>query len=139
MEPEMMPMAASGKHKLMIRCAGTPISSIAAADDPLRRDANLEHCGVGVEEAKEDIGEQVHGQCADEHDHDSDGEGELQGFIDPVFSPRAVVVGKNGDQAVVEAEYRHEEKALELEVNAEDGGGRRGEGGKDHVHAVGPM
>ena len=31
MEPEMMPMAAKGKHRLMILCAGMPISSIAAS------------------------------------------------------------------------------------------------------------
>ena len=41
------------------------------------------------------------------------------------------------DQSVVEAEDRHEEEALELEVDAEDSGGCRGESRQDHVHAVG--
>ena len=79
----------------------------------------------------------MHDQRAAEHDRDGQAEGELQGLIDPVFPPGAVVVSQNGDQAVVEPEDRHKEETLELEIYTEDGSRCRGESGKDHVHAVG--
>lgn len=49
--------------------------------------------------------------------------------------PCPVVVGDDGDHSVVKAEYRHEDKALELEVHAEyrSCGGREHQ--KDLVHA----
>ena len=78
----------------------------------------------------------MHDQGAAEHDHNGNAEGELQGLVDPVFAPRAVVVGEDGDQSVVKTEDRHEEEALEFEVNAEHCCRRCGESGEDHVHAV---
>ena len=83
------------------------------------------------------VGEQIHDRCSAEHDHNGDAEGEFQGFVDSLFLLGAVVVGQDGDQSVVEAEDRHEEEALQLEVDAEDSCSSRGEGGQDHIHAVG--
>ena len=109
----------------------------AKADDPLSGNADLEHRFVGVEEAEEHVGEQIHDRCSAEHDHNGDAEGEFQGFVDSLFLSGAVVVGQDGDQSVVETEDRHEEEALQLEVDAEDRCSSRGEGCQDHVHAVG--
>ena len=49
----------------------------------------------------------------------------------------AVVIGDNGHHAVVQAEDRHEDEALELEIGAEHGGGGGGEDEEDLVHAEG--
>ena len=79
----------------------------------------------------------MHDQGSAEHDHNGHREGELQGFVNSVFAPRAVVVGENGNQAVVEAEDRHEEETLKFEVYAEDCRSRCGKGSEDHIHAIG--
>ena len=72
-----------------------------------------------------------------EHDGDSQRHGEFQGFLDTVASARAIVVSQHRDQAVVETEDRHEEKALEFEINAEDCRCRLGESTQDLVHRIG--
>ena len=43
--------------------------------------------------------------------------------LDPVRLFSAIVIGNNGNHTVVESEYRHEHKALELEIHAKDGSG----------------
>lgn len=52
----------------------------------------------------------------------------MGGGPDTVRLARAIVVGDDGHDAVVEAEYRHEDKALQLEIGGKDrhGGGVEG-------------
>ena len=79
----------------------------------------------------------MHDQRAHQHDANRHTEGELERLVDAVFSPCAVVIGQNRNQSVVETEDRHEEEALQLEIDAEDCGRSCREYGQDHVHAVG--
>lgn len=54
---------------------------------------------------------------------------------DALFVARAEIVGNDRHHTVVEAEDRHEEEALQLEVNAENGSRRRREHQQDLVHS----
>ena len=48
---------------------------------------------------------------------------------------RAVVIGNDRHHTVIQTEHRHEDEALQLEIDAEDGGRRRGEGNEDLVES----
>ena len=54
--------------------------------------------------------------------------------MDTIWLLRAVVIGNDRHHAVIEAEHRHEHKALELEVDTEHGDRRGGIRNEDHVH-----
>ena len=78
---------------------------------------------------------QLEGGEADEHDGQTGCHGELEGLQHPVGVPGTVVEGHDGDDGVVDAEQRHEEEGLELEIDAEDAGGGLGEALEDLVDA----
>ena len=109
----------------------------AEADDPQGGDADLQHVRRGVEQAQEQMGDQQEDGRACGHDGGGVDRAQLDRLDHPLRLPGAEVVGHDGDQAVVHAEYRHEHEALELEVHSEYGGRRGGEADEDLVHAEG--
>lgn len=112
----------------------------AQGDDPQGRDAHLEHGVRGVEDLQQRPGNGPEDDHAQHHDAGGVDGAALDGLHhpQPVLGP--VVIGHDGHHAVVQAEHRHEDEAVELEVNAE-GRGRRLLGGvvrdEDLVHAEG--
>ena len=106
-------------------------------DDAKCRGSDRKHIVGSIEQTKKYFRHQLEGECAAEHDADRECDGKLQCFVDALLLPSTEVVGENRDESVVEAEDRHEEKALQLEVHTEYSGCRRGESGEDQVHAVG--
>ena len=61
---------------------------------------------------------------------------EFQSLIYPALVSRTVIICKYRYKSVVETEYRHKEKALQLEVHAEYGSRRVREPDQDPVHHV---
>ena len=112
----------------------------AQGDDPQGGDAHLEHGVRGVEDLQQRPGNGPEDDHAQHHDAGGVDGAALDGFHhpQPVLGP--VVIGHDGHHAVVQAEHRHKDEAVELEVNAE-GRGCRLLGGvignEDLVHAEG--
>ena len=104
-------------------------------DDPQSHGADGEHLLRGVEEHQQLLGEELENQASHSHDGHGGADGQLDGPLHPGQAGGAVVIADDGHHAVVQAEHRHEDEALKLEVCAEHGGGRLGEGEEDLVHA----
>ena len=118
----MMQKPARGKVTPMIRRA-----SGADGQHLLRRGKEAQQRGRdGLKE-----------QAPNAHDDDGRRHRQAEGPLHPVHPSRAVVVADDGHHGVVQAEDRHEDEALQLEVGPEDGGGRLGEADEDLVHAEG--
>ena len=107
------------------------------ADDPQGGDTDFQHIVGGVEEAQKKVGDQLEEGHAGGHDGGGVDHAQPDRFDHPLRLPCAEVVGHDGDQTVVHAEYRHEHEALELEVPPEHGGRRGGEADEDLVHPEG--
>ena len=94
----------------------------------------------GIEQQQKLPGNELHDRHADDHDADSIDRTEAHGLQDAVGAARAVVERHDGHHAVVQAKDRHKDEALELEVDAKNGGGRLAdlaEGEQDLVDAIG--
>ena len=107
----------------------------AQADDTQRGHPDLQHMLGSVEKAQKLFWKYLeHGQ-PNEHDAHCQADAQLHGGFDPFSISGAVIVGDNRDHAIVKPEYRHEDKALQLKINAEhrSGGGR--EHKQDLVHS----
>lgn len=109
----------------------------AEADRPKRRHADLLHCLRGVENGEQLVRNQPKDQDTDEHDDGRIKNTQLDRLHHTVRLACTVVIGDDRHHAVVEAEDRHENKALQLKIDAEDGGGGRSEGDQDFIHAKG--
>ena len=96
-------------------------------------DPDLAHMVGRVKKRQQRTGNELKERQANEHQTDRGNDGQADGFLYALGLSRAVVVGDDRDHAVIEAEDRHEDKALELEVDAEDG---RRCGGKDDEDLV---
>ena len=96
-------------------------------------DADGHHIVAGVEQAEKHPGNELHERKAQEHEGDGIDDGGADGLVHPVGAAGPVVIGQDRDEGVVEPEYRHEDKALELEIHTEH---RHGSGGKDDEHPV---
>ena len=107
------------------------------ADDPEGRDADGDHVRRVVEHADQGGRHDLENRKAHQHDAHGDGHAQLDGGDDPFPLLCAVVVGDDGDHAVVQAEDRHEDEALELEVHAQHGDGRGGKHQQDLVEQEG--
>ena len=104
-------------------------------DDAQSHLAQGEHVGTGVEDAEHDAGAELCGREAQQHD----GHGGNHRHPDDLYNAPgfagAVVVGDDGDHAVVEADEGHDDEALHLEVDAEHSHRGAGESDEDAVHA----
>ena len=107
------------------------------ADDPQGGGADGQHLLRRGEEAQQRGRDGLKEQAAHAHDGDGRRHRQAEGPLHPVHPSRAVVVADDGHHGVVQAEDRHEDEALQLEVGPEDGGGRLGEADEDLVHAEG--
>ena len=74
---------------------------------------------------------------SDEHDAHCNADAQPDRFHDALFTAGPVVVGHNGYHAVVQSEYRHEDKALKLEIYSEYGYGCLGKSNQDFIHPKG--
>ena len=117
---------------------GVPREQEAEGDDPQGWDADGQQI-TGVilrpEQVQQDMGGELEGQQTGQHDSYRSSHTELDGLDDPVRTACPVVVGHDGHHAVIQAEYRHEDEGLELEIDAKHRGGGGGEGDQDLVHA----
>ena len=112
----------------------------AEADGPKGGDANAEHLLGRVEHQKQLTGDELDDHRPGKHDRDGVDRAQTHGLKDAVRAARAVVEGDDRHHAVVQTENRHENEALELEIDAEDGGCRFAdltEGEENFVDAVG--
>ena len=104
-------------------------------DDAQSHLAQSEHIGAGVEDAEHDAGAELCGREAQQHD----GHGGNHRHPDDLYNAPgfagAVVVGDDGDHAVVEADEGHDDEALHLEVDAEHSHRGAGESDEEAVHA----
>ena len=107
------------------------------ADGPQGGHADGQHIGAGVEQAQEHLGDELHQGKAHQHDGHGKGDGQPDGLAHPVGAAGAVVIGDDGHHGVVQAEHRHENEALQLEINPEHRHGGGGEAVEDAVHAIG--
>ena len=112
----------------------------AQADDAQCGDADAEHLLRGLKEQQKLAGDELYDGRAHGHDTDGIDRAETHGLHDAVGAARAVVERDDGHHAVVQAKDRHEDEALELEIDAEYGSGRLAdltEGEQDLVDAIG--
>ena len=102
-----------------------------------RHRADGQHIRRSVKNGQKRAREELEHQKSDDHQSHGVQHAQLDGFDEPVLFLGAVVVGDDGHHAVVQPHNRHKDKALELEVNPENGSGRRGKGQQNLVHAKG--
>ena len=107
----------------------------APADGPQRGPADGQEVLRGIEHTQKQVRRQLEHQQARSHQKQRYGAGQLQRSLDPLRLTGAVVIGDDGDRGIVDAEERHKEEALELEVNAEYTGAGLSEALKNLVHA----
>lgn len=107
----------------------------AQADDTQRRHSDLQHMLGSVKKAQKLCRKDLERGQPDEHDAYCQADAQLHGGFDPFSVSGAVIVGDDRDHAIVEPEYRHEDKALQLKVNAEHRGGGGREHEQDLVHS----
>ena len=105
------------------------------ADDAQRNTADGEHFVRRREHPQQRFGDELEERAADAHDADGREDCQADGLAHAVEFLRAVVVRHDGHHRVVEAEARHEDEALELEVSTEHRGRRLGERDENFVHA----
>ncbi len=112
----------------------------AEGDDPQGHDADGEELRRGIEKAHELRRKDLEDDKAHAHDHQGHFVGQLHDFVDPLSMPGAVVVGDDGDKAVVHAEDGHKDEALHFKVDPEGhhgDGAECGENGVDHKDGQG--
>ena len=107
----------------------------APGDGAQGADGHAHEFVAGIEDGQQQLGGELEHGEADQHDGESCHGGELQGLHHALGIPGTVVEGHDGDDGVVDAEQRHEEEGLELEIDAEDAGGGLGEALEDLVDA----
>ena len=96
----------------------------AQGDDAQGGYACGQHHVAGVKEPQQRIGYGPKQHCAEHHDAAGVQGAALDGGHHAAAVLSAVVVGHDGDHAVVQAENGHEDKGVQLEIDAEGGGCR---------------
>lgn len=109
----------------------------AQADDAEGRDSDFQHLFRGVENTEKHVRNNPEQRDAEEHDCHGDGNTQFDCVCDPLSPARAVIVGDDRDKAVVQTEDRHEDEAVQLEVDAEHSRCRGGKGHQNLVHSEG--
>ncbi len=115
----------------------------AGGDDPHGDHTDVGHLGsdlrlgFGLKDGHELAGEDHEDEGADEHDDAGPDQGNLDAAVNPFFDLRTVIVSQDGDDTIGQAEDRHEDEGLELEVDGHDvqGGVALGKAGENGVHA----
>ena len=115
----------------------------AGGDDPHSDHTDVSHLGsdlrlgFGLKDRHELAGENHEDEGADEHNDAGPDQGNLDAAVNPFFDLRTVVVSDDGDDTIGQAEDRHEDEGLELEVDGHDvqGGVALGKAGENGVHA----
>lgn len=102
-------------------------------NDPEGHDADGQQFRRGIEKAHELCGEDLEDEKAQAHKDQGHFVGQLDNVVDPLPMPGAVIVGDNGDQAVVHAEDGHKDEALHLVIDAQSHHGGGAEDGEDGV------
>lgn len=102
-------------------------------NDTKGHDADGQEFRRGIEKAHELRGEDLEDEKAQSHKDQGHFVGQLDDFVDPLAVPGAVIVGDNGNQAVVHAEDGHKDEALHFKVDAQGHHGGGAEGGEDGV------
>ena len=110
-------------------------SNIAETDDPQSRDTDFQHFIGCIEQLQKCSGNQQENGSADEHDRHRIFFRQADGLLDPFFLVGTVVIGDDRNHSVVQAENRHEDETLELEVDTENSGRSRCETDQDIVQA----
>ena len=91
------------------------------AHDAQGGNADGKHIRVRIEKAQQHLRHQLEGRDAREHQAACAQHAVFENRHDTLRPAGAVVIGGNGQPRVVNAEYRHEDEALELEIRAENG------------------
>ena len=91
----------------------------APANGPQGATAQLQECRRGIKDAQQQPRHRLEHRQTYQHKAQCTGAGNFQGFGDALRLPCAVVEGDNGNGGIVQAEQRHKEEALELEIDAE--------------------
>lgn len=110
---------------------------VADTDDAQCRTADRKHIVGGIEEAKQNVRNQIKDGKSAEHQTDGGGAAQPDRMQNTLPPARAVIVGNDRYHAVIETEDRHEEKALQLEIYAKHSGSCGREGEQDFVHTEG--
>ncbi len=121
-----------GSHDDAVSC-----EQEAEADNPQGGNADGQHLLVCLEEHEQLGRHKVEHHQSDEHDAHCNADAQPDRFHDALFTAGPVVVGHNGYHAVVQSEYRHEDKALKLEIYSEYGYGCLGKSNQDFIHPKG--
>lgn len=108
----------------------------AEADQTQGRYTDFQHVLGCIKHKKKLSREKLEDHNADHHDGDCNKDTQPCRVHNPLLVSCSVVVGDDGDHSVVETEYWHEDKALQLEVHAKYSNRRGGEGNQDQVHSV---
>ena len=90
---------------------------------------------AGIEDGQQHLGDKLEDGQTRQHDAKTGEGGDLHGLHHAAGIPGTIVEGYDGDDGVVDAEERHEEEGLELEIDAEDAGGGLGEALEDLIDA----
>ena len=106
----------------------------AEADDPQGRHADGQHMLRGVKKPQEHRRAALEDPQAKGHNGRGVDHRQLHRLGHPLGFLGPVVIGHNGHQAIVQAEDRHEDEALKLEVHPQHRRSRGGKGDEDLVH-----
>lgn len=102
-------------------------------NDPKCHDTDGQEFRRRIEKAHELCGKDLEDKKAQAHKDQGHFVGQLDDFVDPFSVPGAVIIGDNGNQAVVHAEDGHEDKALHFKVDSQGHHGGGTECGEDGV------
>lgn len=100
----------------------------ADAQRPQGRNANGQHIFRRIEQQQHLVGDHLHDEKTQQHHSHGADDGQFDGPGHPILFAGAIIVGNDGNHAVVQAENRHEDDALQLEIDAEYSRGRGDEG-----------
>ena len=111
----------------------------AQGNDSQSRHADFQHIRGSVEDRKQHIRHQPEDKHPRPHQDKRDHTSILGRGIQTMLLSRAKVIPHNGHQALIQTEYRHKYKGLQLKVNAKEGHGghrilREGEQNRVHSH-----
>lgn len=84
----------------------------ADTDDAQGKGTYMQHIFRSIENAQQLLWCKLEDGQADEHDQCSIDTAQRNGMLDPLFVFGSIVVGHDRDHSVIQAEYRHEDKAL---------------------------
>lgn len=98
--------------------------------------AKFNHFVTGIKKAEQPVRKQLEQGGTETHNRKRHKQGGTYCIRNALVMLCAVVVGNNRNDAVIKAEYRHKDKAVQLKIDAVDGNRSSTEPSKNNVHKI---